>query len=95
MRCKQILHSRLAAVTGYFICKRMPIIKNRCEELLNNKMVEGLLFHYKHFWGDYNHYQGGHGWYPNEIRIIRNMPTIHSFESAQSFRHFEQALGLL
>lgn len=69
--------------------KYLPIIKNRCEELLNNKMVEGLLFHYKHFWGDYNHYQGGHGWYPNEIRIIRNMPTIHSFESAQSFRHFE------
>jgi len=50
--------------------------------------VEGLLFRYKHFWGDYEHYHGGHGWYPWEIRIIRNLDSIHSWQSAQSFRHF-------
>lgn len=69
--------------------KYLPVIENRCKELLNEKDVEGLLFRYKHFWGDYRHYHDGHGWYPYEIRIIRNLPTIHSFESAQSFRHFE------
>jgi hypothetical protein len=53
---------------------------------LNKKDVEGLLFKYRHFWGDYDHYQQSHCWYRNEIRIIRNHPDIHSWESAQSFR---------
>ncbi|TAJ15258.1 hypothetical protein DMA11_02315 [Marinilabiliaceae bacterium JC017] len=61
-------------------------IVDRCQELLNDKEVEGLLFHYKHFWGDYDHFQQGHRWYKNEIRIIRNDKDIHSWISAQSFR---------
>ena len=69
--------------------KYLPVIQARCQELLNDKEVEGLLFAYKHFWGDYQHYQGGHGWYPFEIRIVRNLPHIHSYQSAQSFRYFE------
>ena len=69
--------------------KYLPIIKARCKELLDKKEVEGLLFKYKHFWGDYFHYHNSHGWYKNEIRIIRNRPDIHSFESAQSFRKFD------
>lgn len=68
--------------------KYLPVIQKRCEELLNNKDVEGLLFRYKHFWGDYRHYHAGHGWYPHEIRIVRNVDSIHSWQSAQSFRHF-------
>ncbi len=68
--------------------KYLPVIQKRCEELLDKKEVEGLLFRYKHFWGDYNHYHNTHGWYPHEIRIIRNLPSIHSWQSAQSFRHF-------
>lgn len=66
--------------------KYLPAIKSRCEELLDNHEVEGLLFKYKHFFGDYEHYINHHGWYQNEIRIVRNKPDIHSFESAQSFR---------
>lgn len=69
--------------------KYLPTIRSRCEELLNNNTVEGLLFGYKHFWGDYWHYHTGHGWYPYEIRIIRNLPEIHSYQSAQSFRRFD------
>lgn len=66
--------------------KYLPIIKKRCEDLLNDEEVEGLLFAYKHFFGDYEHYANTHGWYPNEIRIIKNHPHIHSYTSAQSFR---------
>ena len=69
--------------------KYLSIIKNRCQELLDNQEVEGLLFRYKHFWGDYQHFHAGHGWYPNEIRIIRNSPNIYSWQSAQSFRRFD------
>lgn len=69
--------------------KYLPIIKKRCEELLDDTRIEGMIFDYLHFWGDYNHYHNSHGWYPYEIRIIRNLPQIHSWESAQSFRHFD------
>ena len=69
--------------------KYLPNIVKRCEQLLDDEEIEGLLFKYKHFWGDYYHYQNGHGWYPNEIRIVRNMPEIHSWQSAQSFRKFK------
>jgi hypothetical protein len=69
--------------------KYLPVIQARCQELLNHNQVEGLLFRYKHFWGDYNHYHGGHGWYPYEIRVIRNLPDIYSWQSAQSFRRFD------
>lgn len=64
----------------------LPVIQKRCTELVNNPDVEGLLFHYTHFWGDYQHIQDGHGWYKNEIRIVRNHQDTHSWESAQSFR---------
>ncbi len=73
--------------------KYLPIIENRCKELLENKEVEGLLFNYTHFYGDYNHFVNSHGWYPNEIRIVRNKPDIHSFESAQSFRRISDFDG--
>ncbi|MCB0729439.1 MAG: hypothetical protein KDC88_00280 [Ignavibacteriae bacterium] len=69
--------------------KYLDTIQNRCNELLNDEEVEGLLFGYKHFWGDYKHFHNGHGWYPNEIRIVRNLPEIHSWQSAQSFRKFD------
>jgi hypothetical protein len=69
--------------------KYLQVIEARCRELLDDKRVEGLLFRYKHFWGDYDHFHAGHGWYPEEIRIIRNRPDIHSWQSAQSFRRFD------
>jgi hypothetical protein len=64
----------------------LPLIKRRCADLLQDQKVEGLIFDYIHFWGDYDHFQNNHCWYRKEIRIIRNRPEIHSWESAQSFR---------
>jgi hypothetical protein len=72
----------------------LETIRNRCEELLEDQEVEGLLFRYLHFWGDYEHLQDGHCWYRKEIRIIRNRPDIHSWESAQSFRKIPEFDGL-
>lgn len=64
----------------------LPEIKSKCEAYVNDPEVEGFLFNYVHFWGDFWHYVPNHGWYPNEIRIVRNDPDIHSWRSAQSFR---------
>lgn len=74
--------------------KYLPVIRKRCEELLNDEDVEGLLFDYKHFWGDYHHYVLSHAWYPKEIRIIRNRSDIYSWWTAQSFRRIPDFNGI-
>lgn len=74
--------------------KYLSVIRKRCEELLFDREVEGLLFHYKHFWGDYDHYVLSHAWYPHEIRIVRNDPEIYSWWTAQSFRRIPNFDGV-
>ncbi len=74
--------------------KYLDEIKSKCEKYLDDKRVEGFLFKYKHFWGDYSHYHKSHGWYPKEIRIVRNDNEIHSWESAQSFRRIPNFDGI-
>lgn len=69
-------------------------IVGACKKYKEDKDVEGFLFKYKHFWGDYDHYHISHKWYPREIRIIRNDKEIHSWESAQSFRRIPDFNGL-
>lgn len=66
--------------------KYLPEIKTNCEKYLKDKRIEGFLFQYKHFWGDFDHFVLSHAWYSKEIRIIRNDPQIHSWRDAQSFR---------
>lgn len=74
--------------------KYLQEIKSRCEAFVNDTEVEGFLFKYKHFWGDYMHYHTCHGWYSNEIRIVRNRKDIHSWQSAQSFRRIPNFDGI-
>jgi len=64
----------------------LPMIKSCCQKYLNDAKIEGILFNYRHFWGDYEHELDFHGWYDHEIRIIRNSPDIQSVGDAQSFR---------
>lgn len=68
-------------------------IKSTCKSELTNLKVDGFLFKYLHFWGDYNHYHLSHVWYNREIRIVRNLPEIHSWKDAQSFRKFDSWNG--
>ncbi|MFZ1611238.1 MAG: hypothetical protein WAT52_09235 [Chitinophagales bacterium] len=72
----------------------LETIKSNCEKFKSDLEVEGFLFNYIHFWGDYNHHQLAHGWYKNEIRLVRNHPDIHSWQSAQSFRRIPNFDGL-
>ncbi len=62
-------------------------IKAACNHFAGNDKVDGFLFRYKHFWGDYEHYIVSHKWYSREIRIIRNKRGIISVGDAQSFRY--------
>jgi hypothetical protein len=66
--------------------KDFETIKNACNLHLTDSSIDGFLFKYNHFFGDYDHYLPVHGWYKNEIRIVRNNPAIYSYKDAQSFR---------
>lgn len=65
-------------------------IRDRARMLLPDRRVEGLLFDYLHFFGDYDHIQPGQGWYRREIRMIRNGIGVRSVRDAQSFRYPDQ-----
>jgi Glycosyl transferase family 2 len=66
--------------------KDLEKITASCHKYIVDKRVDGLLFNYNHFFGDYEHYLPVHGWYKNEIRIIRNNAGIYSNNDAQSFK---------
>lgn len=70
------------------------ILRRTLDRTLKNSRVEGLLFRYLHFFGDYWHVQNTHGWYRNEIRMIRNDSDIHSWRDAQSFRRIPNFDGV-
>lgn len=56
----------------------------------DNTKVEGLLFKYNHFFGNYSYLGAGKQWYRNEIRIIRNNKNITSWKDAQGFRFLDK-----
>ncbi len=64
----------------------LDLLRGCMERNTDRAEVEGLLFHYYHFWGSYDRYHTCHGWYDREIRIVRNHIGIRSWKSAQSFR---------
>jgi hypothetical protein len=74
--------------------KYLDVVSRACAKYLNDERVEGFLFHYKHFWGDYDHYVKSHAWYPKEIRIVRNKAVIHSYGDAQSFKIIKEFDGI-
>ena len=64
----------------------LPQIRKQCEKYWTDDRVEGMIFDYLHFWGNYDHVHKSHVWYKQEIRMLRNLPDIHSRNDAQSFR---------
>jgi glycosyltransferase involved in cell wall biosynthesis len=48
--------------------------------------IEGLLFDYFHFFGDYAHIGAGRQWYRHEIRACKRNPAVTSWKDAQGFR---------
>lgn len=64
----------------------LPTIRNAMERNLSNVKVDGLLFHYRHFYGSYDYIGTAMHWYTNEIRVVRNNPKIYSYQDAQGFR---------
>ena len=66
--------------------KYLNTIKMEMQLCLNNKNIEGLLFNYKHFYGSYDYFAHSRRWYRREIRVLKNLPDMHSYKDAQGFR---------
>jgi hypothetical protein len=61
-------------------------IRSAMQKYKSDTRVDGLLFEYKHFYGQYNYIGVGRRWYKNEIRIVRNDKRVRSYKDAQGFR---------
>lgn len=66
--------------------KYIPAVRQAMETYLGDRRVEGLLFHYRHFYGSYDYVGDSWKWYRREIRIVRNDRRIYSYRDAQGFR---------
>jgi glycosyltransferase involved in cell wall biosynthesis len=66
--------------------KDYPTIKDAMNLYQNQNEVEGLLFHYKHFYGSYKYIGDSRRWYRREIRIVRPSSKVRSWGDAQGFR---------
>jgi len=66
--------------------KYYPVIHEAMEKFKDDSEVDGLLFHYKHFFGSYDYIGESWNWYRREIRIIKNNRNIFSYRDAQGFR---------
>lgn len=64
----------------------VPVISKAMAQYAEDKRVDGILFEYKHFYGQYHYIGVGKRWYKHEIRIIRNNKDIRSYKDAQGFR---------
>jgi len=64
----------------------LTTIKEAMLKYKDDKQVEGLLFNYLHFYGNYSYVGNSVQWYGKEIRIIKNDKSIRSYKDAQGFR---------
>lgn len=71
-----------------------PAIREAMQRWKDDKKVEGLLFGYNHFYGSYDYVGDSRRWYRNEVRIVRNDKSIHSWRDAQGFRRNGQKLNV-
>ncbi len=71
----------------------LPAIRTSMQQWLDDLNTEGLLFHYRHFYGSYDYTGASRRWYRREVRIVRNNKNIYSYRDAQGFRIRDTPLG--
>lgn len=57
--------------------------------------VDGLLFDYLHFYGNYSYVITGRNWYRREVRAFKNGRGIQAYRDAQGFRRNDQKLKVI
>ncbi|MFM8269180.1 MAG: glycosyltransferase [Pseudomonadota bacterium] len=67
-------------------------IKKAIERANSLPEVDGVVFDYLHFYGNYSFLSRGRNWYRREVRALKNGRGIESFRDAQGFRRQENRL---
>jgi len=67
----------------------IPIIREAMQKYLHDERVEGFLFRFINFFGDYHHWGPSRRFHQHEIRIVRNRPGVRSYKDSQGFRIFD------
>jgi hypothetical protein len=89
---------------GFYLQGDEVIHENDIEKILfaakkfeHNDEVDGLLFSYLHFYGNYNFVRDRYNKraYSHEIRLIKNNSAIRSYRDAQGFRKYSSAASYL
>lgn len=73
----------------------LPVIKSAIEKENNNTEIDGFLFPFLHFWGDYDHIQNSRRVHRFEIRVFRNNKFVRSYKDSQGFRIYKNETGYL
>ncbi|WP_316802712.1 glycosyltransferase [Pedobacter nototheniae] len=66
--------------------KDLPEIQQAMTDFKDDLSVDGFLFNFYHFIGDYKHIGTTRRWHRREIRIVRNLPNVYSYKDSQGFR---------
>lgn len=66
--------------------KYLQVVLNAMGKYKDEKLVDGLLFNYLHFYGSYEFVADSPKWYAKEIRVVRNNIGAFSWGDAQGFR---------
>lgn len=75
LQCDEVIHQ-----------SDLPKIISITQKHINNNQVEGFLFPYLHFYGNYNYICASPRWYRNEIRLFRNRINVRPYRDSQGFR---------
>lgn len=70
-------------------------LKAQISKADKNEQVEGLLFPFYHFWGDYQHIRHTRKTHPFEIRAFKNKGDIKSYKDSQGFRKYSSEAAYL
>ena len=68
--------------------KELPIIRQSMEAALHNPKIEGFLFRFLNFYGDFRHFGPSRRYHQHEIRIVRNGINARPYRDSQGFRVF-------
>lgn len=71
----------------------LPLLQQHLEAHKDNREIDGLLFPFIHFYGDYFHYCPSRRFHKYEIRVVKNSPNIRSYKDSMGFRKYADPSG--
>ena len=63
-------------------------VKDNIKLASEDDLVDGLLFRFYHFWGDYNYIRDTRNVHRYEIRAFKNQRNTYSYKDSQGFRKY-------